>query len=86
VRHQDAVLAGERNHVGHGRNRRQLEERFRDTPHLLRRPTHVRQQRLDQLESHTGAAQILFQVWTILAIGIEHRERGRQVVSAGDGP
>ena len=36
-------------------------------------------QRLDQLERHTGAAQILFQVRAIRAIGIEHRERGRQV-------
>ena len=79
VSHQDAVLAGERNHVGHGGNRRQLEERFRDAPDLLGRPAHVRQKRLDQLEGHTGAAQVLFRVRAIRAIGIEHGERGREV-------
>ena len=70
---------GERHHVGHGRNRRQLEERFRDAPHFVGRPAHVWQERLDQLEGHTGAAQILLQVRAIRAIGIEHRERRRQL-------
>ncbi len=78
VRHDDAILAGERHHVGHRGDGRQLQERFGNAPHLVRRPAEVRQQRLDQLERHAGAAQVLLRIGAVRAVGIEHRQRGRQ--------
>ena len=38
-------------------------------------------QRLHQLEGHARAAQVLFRIRAIRAVGIEHGERGRQLAS-----
>ncbi len=74
----DAVLPGQRDHVGHGGDGRQFEAGFGNAADLLRRPADVRQERLNQLKGHPGAAQILLRIGTVRAVGIEHGERGRE--------
>ncbi len=55
VAHQDAVLAGERDDVGHGREGDEVEEVERQVLGQAQGPHH----RLGQLEGDAGAAEIL---------------------------
>ena len=52
--HQDAVLPGERHHVGHGRERHQIEQVQRE----IGREPERGHQRLHQLEGEPGAAEL----------------------------
>ncbi len=81
--HDHPVLAGERDHVGHGGDRGKFEEGFAHALHLGIGPAEGREQSLHHFESHTGAAKILFGVRAIRTIGIEDGERRRQCQSSG---
>ena len=77
--HDDAVLAGERHHIGHSADGDQLQERFQHAPQLRGRPVHLSQERLHQLERHADAAKILFRIVAIRTVGIQHGNGWRQL-------
>ena len=55
----DAILADQRHHVGHGRDGHQLQERLQHARQLLGRPSERGEQRMHQLEGDARAAQVL---------------------------
>ena len=77
VAHEDAVLAGERDHVRHGRERHVIEEVERQVGRLAER----RHQRLGELEGDPSATQVLVFGRTGRAARVEHGGGRRQLVA-----
>ena len=76
VPHQDAVLAGERHDVRHGREGHVIEEMQRH----VGRPPERGHERLRQLECDSRSAQVVVLVRAVGPARVEHRRGGRKLV------
>ena len=77
--HDHPILAGERHHVGHRRDRHQFQQRIDQALAAALLPAEIPNQRIHQLQRHTGSAQILLRIAAIGTIGIQHGHRRRKL-------